>query len=130
MSEANGCCGAGSVVLKMIFNCAAGADRVLSARREFKDFITGLPKHCFQRRTNGYLRDVNFYVTWSGDLSRHSSSVQLWHGAEDNLSPLAMATDLANRIPGAASVEELKGGSHYSCLYAAAPNICALLAAE
>ena len=90
----------------------------------------GMSGSVFEWRETGKFRNINFYVTRSGTLSRHSSSVQLWHGAEDSLSPLAMATDLANRIPGAASVEELKGGSHYSCLYAAAPNICALLAAE
>ena len=117
------------LLFSMLFASAAGADRPLCARREFKQSITGLLKHCFQRRTSGYLRDVNFYVTWSGDLSRHSSSVQLWHGTEDNWTPIAMANYLANGIPGAASVEELKGLSHYSCLYAAAPKICAQLAA-
>jgi|TARA_B110000908_G_C10113135_1_gene384018 pimeloyl-ACP methyl ester carboxylesterase len=119
-----------SLLFSILFASAAGADRALCRRREFKQSMTGLLKHCFQRCTSGYVRDVNFYVTWSGDLSHYSSSVQLWHGAEDNWSPPAMATYLANCIAGAASVEELEGLSHYSCLYAAAPKICAQLAAD
>jgi pimeloyl-ACP methyl ester carboxylesterase len=118
------------LLFSMLFASAAGADRALRKRREFKQSITGLLKHCFQKRTDGYLRDINFYVTWSGDLSRHCASVQLWHGTEDNWSPLAMATYLANSMPGAATVEALEGLSHYSCLYAAAPRICAQLAGE
>ena len=118
------------LLFSMLFASAAGADKSLRQHREFKQPITRLLKHCFQHRSSGYLRDINFYVTWSGDLSRYSSSVQLWHGTDDNWSPLAMATYLANDIPGVVSVEELKGLSHYSCLYVAAPKICAQLAAD
>ena len=117
------------LLFSMLFASAAGADRALCADREFKQSITELLKHCFQRRSSGYLRDVNCYVTWSGELSCHSSGAKLWHGTEDNWSPPAMATYLANGIAGGASVEELEGLSHYSCLYAAAPKICAQLAA-
>jgi len=53
----------------------------------------------------------------------------IWHGAEDNWSPVAMAEYLASTIPGCSSAEVFNGLSDYSCLYRAAPEICRQLGA-
>jgi len=41
-----------------------------------------------------------------------------------------MSEHLTERFPSNARVERMEGLSHYSCLYAAAPMICARLASE
>jgi pimeloyl-ACP methyl ester carboxylesterase len=115
------------ILVSMLFSSAAGKDKELSKRHDFKSYITPVLEHCFQNRAHGYMRDINFYVTWSGNLSELTSNVHIWHGTEDNWSPFSMASYLSNAIPGASCVEAMEGLSHYSCLYEAAPKICAQL---
>lgn len=115
------------ILVNMLFASAAGKDKELSKESGFKSYITPVLKHCFQNRTNGYMRDITFYVTWPGKLGGFTASVQLWHGTNDNWSPFSMASYLCNAIRGATHVEAMEGLSHYSCLYAAAPKICAQL---
>jgi pimeloyl-ACP methyl ester carboxylesterase len=112
-------------LVNMLFASAAGNDRSLRENREFRSYITPILKHCFLNRLEGYVRDIQYYVTWSGEFDRNKTPVCLWHGAEDNWSPLSMATALSQTLPGAVSVEVMEGLSHYSCLYSAAPKICA-----
>jgi len=57
-------------------------------------------------------------------------NICLWHGTADNWSPFGMSAYLTERFPSNARVERMEGLSHYSCLYAAAPMICARLASE
>jgi pimeloyl-ACP methyl ester carboxylesterase len=115
------------LLFKMLFASATGKDKELSQRPDFISDITAVMKHCFQNRTNGYIRDIKLYATWPGKLAGYTGRVHLWHGTEDNWSPFSMAQYLCNAIPGATRVEALEGLSHYSCLYAAAPRICAQL---
>jgi pimeloyl-ACP methyl ester carboxylesterase len=116
------------ILVSMLFASSAGKDLELSKRRDFKSYITPVLKHCFQKRANGYMRDINFYVTWPGQLGGYTNSVYLWHGTKDNWSPFSMASYLSKAIPGASSVNAMEGLSHYSCLYQAAPRICAQIA--
>ena len=115
-------------LVKLLFASAAGKDKALSKTDDFKSYITLILKHCFLKRTSGYIRDVDFYVAWQGKLSVHNNSVQLWHGTEDNWSTFSMAEYLNKEIPGSSGVNAMQGLSHYSCLYQAAPKICAQLA--
>jgi pimeloyl-ACP methyl ester carboxylesterase len=112
------------MLVSMLFASATGEDKILSNREDFKRYITPVLKHCFQNRTMGYIRDINYYITWPGNLSEHSSNVFIWHGVEDNWSPFSMASYLDNAILGATNVEPMEGLSHYSCLYKAAAKIC------
>jgi hypothetical protein len=57
-------------------------------------------------------------------------NICLWHGTADNWSPFGMSAYLAERFSRNARVERMEGLSHYSCLYAAAPGICAQIANE
>ncbi|MEH6518105.1 MAG: alpha/beta hydrolase [Halioglobus sp.] len=115
------------MLVRMLFSSAAGKDIELIKCRDFKNYITPVLKHCFQNGANGYIRDIKFYVTWSGKLSGHTTYVNLWHGTEDNWTPFSMASYLSKTIPGATDVNAMEGLSHYSCLYQAAPKICAHL---
>jgi pimeloyl-ACP methyl ester carboxylesterase len=115
------------MLVNLLFASSAGKDKELSKKPDFKSYITPILKRCFKSRTKGYIRDVDYYVTWLGNLSRNKTSVCLWHGTKDNWSPFSMASYLCKAIPGATSIEAMEGLSHYSCLYEAAPRICAQL---
>lgn len=112
------------LLVGMLFANAAGKDKQLCHQKAFKRYITPVIKRCFQYGIKGYIRDIKLYVMWSGDLASHTSSVHLWHGTEDNWSPLAMSSFLSQTIPRATTVKSMEGLSHYSCLYEAAPRIC------
>lgn len=112
-------------LVKILFSSSAGKDKALSERHDFKSAMTPILKHCFQRRADGYMRDIKYYVTWRGELSGYTSPVHIWHGKSDNWSPFSMAEYLCKNIPGATVVNGMEGLSHYSCLYQVAEEVCA-----
>ncbi len=116
-------------LVSMLFFSATGKDADLSQQDDFKRFITPILKHCFQKRIAGYIRDVTYYTAWQGDFSGSTACVRLWHGTEDNWSPFPMSSYLSDQIPGDVRVTAMEGLSHYSCLFEAAPKICAELSA-
>ena len=115
-----------SMLVNMLFSTAAGKDKELIQQNDFKTHITGVLKQCFKHRAKGYIRDITYYVKWR-ELKEYNTSIQLWHGTEDNWSPPSMADSLANIITSHVSIEKMEGLSHYSCLYEAAPKICTQL---
>ena len=65
---------------------------------------------------DGWIDDVlAFYLPWGFDPATVTVPVLLWHGANDNLSPVSHAMWLANRIPSATVVVQA-GASHFSAL--------------
>jgi len=119
-----------NTLFRLLFASAAGDDKALSVDREFQSGITQVLRACFIGRVQGYVRDVRAYVQpWKDTLSGIGVNTHIWHGAEDNWSPVAMAEYLASAIPGCSSTEVFNGLSHYSCLYRAAPEICRQLGA-
>ncbi|WP_415878209.1 alpha/beta fold hydrolase [Methylomonas sp. TEB] len=113
------------LLLRMLFASAAGEDRALLADQAFRTMMMKMLKTCFKRDALGYVRDVIAYVQpWKTTLAEISVDTQIWHGAEDNWSPLAMADYLASALPGCSKITVLDGLSHYSCLYRTAPTIC------
>jgi pimeloyl-ACP methyl ester carboxylesterase len=118
-------------LFRLLFASAAGEDRALAADREFQSSITKVLRSCFMGRVRGYARDIGAYVRpWKTTLSAISVNTRIWHGAEDNWSPVAMAGYLESAIPGCTQVKLYDGLSHYSCLYRAAPEICNQLGME
>ncbi|TRW93187.1 alpha/beta fold hydrolase [Candidatus Methylobacter oryzae] len=112
-------------LFRLLFSGAAGDDKALSDDHEFQSGIAKILKSCFTGRVQGYVRDIRAYVQpWKDTLSGIGVKTYIWHGAEDNWSPVAMAEYLATAIPGCVSSEIFNGLSHYSCLYRAAPEIC------
>ena len=116
-----------SLLVRLLFASATGQDRELIKQPEFRSYITSVIKHCFQAGTAGYMRDIKQYVTWPGHFDAYTSNVQIWHGTDDNWSPFSMAATLKKSIPGETKLETMKGLSHYSCLFSAAPKICTQL---
>ena len=118
-----------SVLFKMLFASAAGKDRELSRTPEFIEYATPLLSHCFNLNVKGYIREINQYVTpWKESIFKCNTSTHLWHGSNDNWSPIEMANYLKATIPASTSLETMQGLSHYTCLYASAPKICQQLA--
>ena len=52
---------------------------------------------------------------WGFDPAAVTVPVSLWHGSADTAAPLAMATDLSTRIPGA-EINVIDGGGHLSVI--------------
>jgi len=115
-----------TALFHLLFANVAGDDKALAADLEFQSGIINVLKSCFIGRIRGYVRDVRSYVRpWKTTLSEITTvNTHIWHGAEDNWSPVAMAEYLQSAIPGCTSTQIFKGLSHYSCLYRAAPEIC------
>jgi pimeloyl-ACP methyl ester carboxylesterase len=119
------------LVFRMMFAGAAGEDKILADSGEFRFAVTSVLKSCFTCNAEGYMRDIRAYVRpWQDTLSCIDVDTHIWHGAEDNWSPVAMAKYLQSAIPGCTSSEIFNGLSHYSCLYRAAPEICRQLSAS
>ncbi len=117
-------------LFRLLFASAAGGDKALAVDHEFRSSITKVLRSCFIGRVQGYVRDVRAYVQpWKNTFSGIGVNTHIWHGAEDNWSPIAMAEYLASAIPGCTSTAIFNGLSHYSCLYRAAPEICRQLGA-
>jgi len=106
----------------LLFANAAAGDKALVNDRVFQSSITGVLRECFSGNVQGYVRDVVAYVTpWTPEVQ---VSTYIWHGAEDNWSPVQMAHYLKSAITAGTSIEIYDGLSHYSTLYRAAPEIC------
>jgi pimeloyl-ACP methyl ester carboxylesterase len=113
----------------MLFASAQGQDQELASQQPFQQFIEGVLAESFSRGVNGYCRDIQLFLApWSPAVFSSETSVHLWHGSDDNWSPIGMADSLAATLPGASGVHRSAGLSHYSCLYDAAPKICRELA--
>lgn len=118
-----------SLVFRTMFASATGEDKTLAVSRTFRADICRLLQSSFVDHVQGYTRDITAYVhPWKNMLSGINVSTYIWHGAEDNWSPVAMAHYLQAAIPGWVAIELFDGLSHYSCLYRAAPEICRQLA--
>ena len=110
----------------MLFATATAADRPLAATADFKRLMGQVLKDCFVDARPAYLRDVQAYVApWAGRLNNIQVQTHLWHGDQDNWAPMAMSQYLKAHLPESSVLHALQGLSHYSCLYAAAPRICA-----
>lgn len=117
-------------LFRLLFASAVAGDKALVVDQVFQSRIIKVLRLCFLGRIPEYVRDIRFYVQpWKDTLSDLNINTHIWHGAEDNWSPVAMAEYLASAIPGCTTTEIFSGLSHYSCLYRAAPEICRQLGA-
>jgi len=120
-----------NALFRLLFASAAGEDKALAANHEFRASMTSVLKACFIGHVRGYARDIGLYVRpWKTTLAEVTVKTHIWHGAEDNWSPKAMAEYLKSAIPNCPHIEILDNASHYSCLHQAAPKICVLSATE
>ena len=115
-----------NMLYKILFASATGQDKELSKTIDFKEHVTPILADCFKRNLTGYMRDIKQYVTpWQSAVRDCKANVHLWHGDQDNWSPISMALHLANNMPNCSSPKIIKGASHFTCLASAAPEICA-----
>jgi len=111
------------LLFSMLFSSAQAQDKLLSQQQDFKDYLIPILMSSYATHIHGYLRDVAHYVSpWQDALSTNTSNTYLWHGTEDNWSPIAMATYLASAMN--SCMNDIEGASHYSCLFNAAEKIC------
>ena len=119
------------LLFNMLFASAKAADAELRQQGEFCSTTTTHLRSCFDGRVAGYARDVLSYVApWAGSLGLVKAKVRIWHGADDNWSPKAMAEYLGQALPACERVEIMPGLSHYSCLQQAVPPVCAAIRAD
>jgi pimeloyl-ACP methyl ester carboxylesterase len=112
-------------LFRMLFASAVAGDKLLCSDPAFRNWTTNLLTDCFGRNVSGYVRDVLAYVApWQTCLKDVSVKTYLWHGDQDNWSPIGMSEYLGRQISGSVTAHRMEGLSHYSCLHAAAPEIC------
>jgi len=79
-------------LFRLLFASAAGDDKALAADHEFQSSMSKVLRSCFIGRVRGYTRDIRAYVyPWATNLSEIAVNTHIWHGADDNWSPVAMA---------------------------------------
>lgn len=118
------------ILFSLLFATATGRDKDLVKNIHFqKSMLTSL-RSCFLGRLAGYLRDVKAYVQpWKHTLPEiNAKKIYLYHGTEDNWTPIAMAEYLQSVVPkgssSSSSLTVFEKCAHYSCLQEAIPLIC------
>ncbi len=100
-----------------LFAAAQGADAELARDPEFKARMARILRQGLGVGWPAYRREISLYTqNWQFELDRVMAPVSLIHGSDDNWSPVAMAADLAERLPCCDSLQILEGRSHYSSL--------------
>lgn len=102
-----------------LFASAQGEDRALSKDPAFKAGMLPVLQQSLGPHRTTYVREIAMYVQdWEAELDQVTQPVTLYHGRADTWSPVAMAQDLARRLPNVEAVHLLDGHSHYSTLRA------------
>lgn len=118
-------------LFNMLFATAQAADRELLENSQFRQQTIEQLRHCFSEGLAGYERDVRAYVQpWSSSLAAIKMPVRIWHGADDNWSPKAMADYLGVALTNCQKISIISGLSHYSCLQQVVPEVCAAICTE
>lgn len=100
-----------------LFASAQGGDVAISQNPAFKAAMLPVLQQSLGPHRPTYAREIALYVQdWEAELDKVTQPVTLYHGTRDNWSPVAMAQDLACRLPNVAAVHLLDDLSHYSAL--------------
>ena len=119
------------LLYSLVFGSAKGRDEKLSQDAEFQEFICRVLRRTYVECLGGYMRDVTAYVKpWGALLGVCTTRTHLWHGTEDNWSPISMSEYLAKALPLGAKLYRVAGASHYSCLKDSAVAISRSLGEE
>lgn len=101
----------------MLFATAQGADRALTESELFRAGMQVVLREALNEGRRGYRQEIGHYVrAWSAELAGINAPVAIFHGEDDNWSPIAMAEDLARHLQTCVRFEKLAGLSHYSTL--------------
>lgn len=108
-----------STLYSALFASAASADIALRQDPCFRAIMIRQLRECLVNDLANYRYEVQSYVTdWSRLLSQISQPVSIYHGSDDNWSPVAMATALASSLQSCQRLEIMNNRSHYSTLQA------------
>jgi len=100
-----------------LFASAQGADIALSKDAAFKAAMLPILQQSLGAQRATYIGEIALYVQgWEAELHQVTRPVTLYHGVADTWTPVAMAKDLARRLPSVEAVHLLEGLSHYSTL--------------
>ncbi|MBL4807592.1 MAG: alpha/beta hydrolase [Rhodobacteraceae bacterium] len=112
------------VFFNMLFASAKPADKGLAEDPAFRAGLKNSYSWCLSKHLTGYKREVRAYVQpWADVLDDVNAPVTMWHGVEDNWSPIQMAYAVQERLGERAQLTEMAGLSHYSTLAEALPKI-------
>lgn len=114
---------------RSLFAGAVASDKILAADPEFQRIVRGVFADSLNPGRVGYLRDLQEYVQpWATMVSEVQTPTWLWHGSEDNWSPLGMAHWLQANLPDCRGLDVAQGRSHYGCLLSRSEKVCASVA--
>jgi pimeloyl-ACP methyl ester carboxylesterase len=106
-------------LFRTLISTAQGSDQALKIDERFTQVIKSVIVKTLQSGSVGYRREVLAYVApWGHLLSRVKAPATLWHGTEDNWTPIGMADAMEAALPNVRAVHRLPGLSHYSTLKA------------
>lgn len=89
-------------------------DRKVMSDREAARLLADNVTEAFRQGAKGVLDDLRICSRpWGFDLADITVPVQLWHGSQDRLVPLAHSEYLHKRIPGS-TLERVAGEGHFS----------------
>jgi pimeloyl-ACP methyl ester carboxylesterase len=99
-----------------LFNDLPPEDAAVVDRDDVREILATTMTEAFRQGTRGAVHDIRLDVRpWGVDLSAIEAPVDVWHGHEDTLVPVAQAEALARAIPTASS-RLLHGEGHVSIL--------------
>ena len=76
------------------------SDRAIISKRENAEEILVQMKEAFKNGVSGTVSEMQLYCReWGFDVSNIQVPVELWHGIEDTLVPIASAQALAKKLP-------------------------------
>ncbi|KAB7610405.1 alpha/beta hydrolase [Amylibacter sp. SFDW26] len=112
-----------NLFVKALFSTAQSKDAELIKNNEFRNSISTMLKAAMLNDAQNYKYVVRAYVRdWESVLDNISVPVQLWHGKEDNWSPVEMALELSLQYRNVFEVNVFEGLSHFSTLQEALPK--------
>ncbi len=104
-------------LIKLLFTKCGESEKKLLEDPEFHDVIMHGLSNSFVRGPKIYVQFVQSYVEdWSADLAKVTCAVEIWHGAKDTWSPIAMSYKLCDTIAAPHRLHVVQDGEHYSTL--------------
>ncbi|PYC85472.1 alpha/beta hydrolase [Streptomyces tateyamensis] len=101
----------------------SGTDQLVVADSEFRRMLQSNYREAFRRNADGWIDDVLAFTTdWGFRTQDVGTPTWIWHGADDQFSPVDHSRWLAARIPGATFFLE-PGASHFNSFRALTPAL-------
>jgi pimeloyl-ACP methyl ester carboxylesterase len=118
-----------SLLRRLLFASARSSDLALRISPEFQATVHTVLADALGLGREGYVRDLAAYVSpWGASVAELQTPAWVWHGAQDNWSPPAMAHWLHTHLTQCRGVQMWADQSHYGCLLQSVEPVCAMVA--